>query len=72
MNCTKYIITDLNWYAYVLNALTNGPLKSEKYEKINRLIGKNIHIWEENNLKETLGKLISNYKVLMIILKVKI
>ena len=59
----EYIITDLNWFSQVLQILSNGSVESEKNEKINRLIGKNIRIWDEKTLKEILSKLISNYKV---------
>lgn len=66
---SNYVITDLKWFSSILETLVNGPNKSDCDYSIEKLIGKNISIWTEKELKENLY--LTNSKVINLIIFIR-
>ena len=50
------MITDLKWFASVIELLANGNMKSNEQKSIERVIGANINIWLLSKFKEKLAE----------------
>lgn len=46
-----------------METLVNGPLKSDGYERIANIIGKNISLWEKQDLMDKLSLTVANLNV---------
>lgn len=47
-----------------MEKLVNGPLKSDGHERIANIIGKNISLWEKQDLMERLSLTVANLNVI--------
>lgn len=61
----KFIITDMKWFADVLNLIMNeASNKDNEFESIKRVLcGENVQVWKYDTLKQKLGQLIQADKV---------